>query len=148
MFKTSWSMLDSSMLTAVVRKAHFNAAHRLYNPHWSDEKNKAVFGLCTNPNWHGHNYDLEVRVVGRVDPETGYLIDLKLLNECIKTHVTERLDHRNLNVEVEEFKNLIPTVENIAMVIYNRLRPHIEQSLDLYITLWETPRNRAEYPAR
>ena len=141
-------MLDSSMLTAVVRKAHFNAAHRLYNPHWSDEKNKAVFGLCTNPNWHGHNYDLEVRVVGRVDPETGYLIDLKLLNEYIKTHVTERLDHRNLNVEVEEFKNLIPTVENIAMVIYNRLRPHIEQSLDLYITLWETPRNRAEYPAR
>lgn len=141
-------MLDSSMPTAVVRKAHFNAAHRLYNPHWSDEKNKAVFGLCTNPNWHGHNYDLEVRVVGRVDHETGYLIDLKLLNECIKTHVTERLDHRNLNVEVEEFKNLIPTVENIAMVIYNRLRPHIEQSLDLYITLWETPRNRAEYPAR
>ena len=140
-------MLDSSMLTAVVRKAHFNAAHRLYNPHWSDEKTRP-FLVCTNPNWHGHNYDLEVRVVGRVDPETGYLIDLKLLNEYIKTHVTERLDHRNLNVEVEEFKNLIPTVENIAMVIYNRLRPHIEQSLDLYITLWETPRNRAEYPAR
>lgn len=141
-------MIDSSMLTAVVRKAHFNAAHRLYNPHWSDEKNKAVFGLCTNPNWHGHNYDLEVRVVGRVDPETGYLIDLKLLKDCIKTHVTEELDHRNLNVEVEEFANLIPTVENISMVIYNRLRPHIDNSLDLYITLWETPRNRAEYPAR
>ena len=115
---------------------------------WSDEKNKAVFGLCTNPNWHGHNYDLEVRVVGRVDPETGYLIALKLLNDCIKTHVTERLDHRNLNVEVEEFADLIPTVENISMVIYNRLRPHIDSSLDLYITLWETPRNRAEYPAR
>lgn len=141
-------MIDSSMLTAVVRKAHFNAAHRLYNPHWSDEKNKAVFGLCTNPNWHGHNYDLEVRVVGRVDPETGYLIDLKLLKDCIKTHVTEKLDHRNLNVEVQEFANLIPTVENISMVIYNRLRPHIDNSLDLYITLWETPRNRAEYPAR
>ncbi|MEC8031880.1 MAG: 6-carboxytetrahydropterin synthase [Bacteroidota bacterium] len=141
-------MTDSSMLTAVVRKAHFNAAHRLYNPNWSDEKNKAIFGLCTNPNWHGHNYDLEVRVVGRVDPETVYLIDLKLLNDCIKTHVTERLDHRNLNVEVEEFADLIPTVENISMVIYNRLRPHIDSSLDLYITLWETPRNRAEYPAR
>lgn len=141
-------MTDSSMLTAVVRKAHFNAAHRLYNPNWSDEKNKAVFGLCTNPNWHGHNYDLEVRVVGKVDLDTGYLIDLKLLNDCIKIHVTERLDHRNLNVEVEEFADLIPTVENISMVIYNRLRPHIDSSLDLYITLWETPRNRAEYPAR
>ena len=141
-------MIDSSMLTAVVRKAHFNAAHRLYNPNWSDEKNEAVFGLCTNPNWHGHNYDLEVRVVGRVDPETGYLIDLKLLNDYIKTHVTEKLDHRNLNVEVEEFADLIPTVENISMVIYNRLRPHIDSSLNLYITLWETPRNRAEYPAR
>lgn len=141
-------MIDSSMRTAVVRKAHFNAAHRLYNPAWSDEKNKAVFGLCTNPNWHGHNYDLEVRVVGNVDPDTGYLIDLKLLNACIKKHVTDQLDHRNLNVEVEEFAALIPTVENISMVIYNRLRPHIDKSLDLYITLWETPRNRAEYPAR
>ena len=141
-------MIDSSMRTAVVRKAHFNAAHRLYNPAWSDEKNKAVFGLCTNPNWHGHNYDLEVRVVGNVDPDTGYLIDLKLLNDCIKKHVTDQLDHRNLNVEVEEFAALIPTVENISMVIYNRLRPYIDKSLDLYITLWETPRNRAEYPAR
>ena len=141
-------MTNPPMLTAVVRKAHFNAAHRLFNPNWTKEKNETVFGLCTHPNWHGHNYELEVRVVGKVDPDTGYLIDLKLLNNCIKERVTDKLDHRNLNVEVEEFAELIPTVENIAMVIYNRLRPHIDPSLELFITLWETPRNRAEYPAR
>lgn len=135
------------MRVAVYRRAHFNAAHRLYNPNWSDERNTEVFGLCNNPYFHGHNYELEVKIIGEVDPDTGYVYDLGKLSELIKMHVENKLDHKNLNVEVEEFKNLIPTAEHIVFVIYNLLRPHISEACELYIKLWETPRNYVEYPA-
>jgi 6-pyruvoyltetrahydropterin/6-carboxytetrahydropterin synthase len=135
------------MKTSVFRKASFNAAHRLYNPKWSDEKNDEIFGLCNNPNFHGHNYDLIVKVTGYVDAETGYVIDLKLLNDVIKEKVTDRYDHRNLNLDFEEFKTLNPTVENIARVIYELLRSEIDSELDLKVILYETPRNFVEYPA-
>jgi 6-pyruvoyltetrahydropterin/6-carboxytetrahydropterin synthase len=135
------------MKVSVFRKEHFNAAHRLYNQHWSPEKNQAVFGKCNNINYHGHNYELTVKVTGEVNPETGYVIDMKVLSDLIQTHITDKFDHRNLNLDVEEFKTLNPTAENIAIVIWNKLRPLIDSQLDLKITLYETPRNFVEYPA-
>ena len=135
------------MRISVFRKAHFNAAHRLYRPDWSDEKNEAVFGLCSNPHFHGHNYELEVKVTGEVDPETGYLIDLKWLKTLIKQHIEDKMDHKNLNLEVEEFKSLNPTAENICYVIWNVLREQLDSKYDLTIRLYETPRNYVEYPA-
>ncbi len=135
------------MRVAVFRKAHFNAAHRLYNPKWTDEKNNAVFGLCNNPNYHGHNYELEVKVIGEVNPETGYLIDLKILKEIIYEEVELKYDHKNLNLDTEEFKELNPTAEHICYVIWNNLRKRLESHLDLQVRLYETPRNFVEYPA-
>ncbi|MEZ0607223.1 6-pyruvoyl tetrahydropterin synthase family protein [Fibrella sp. WM1] len=132
---------------AVFRKEHFNAAHRLNNPNWSDEKNTRVYGKCNNPNFHGHNYELTVQVVGPIDPETGYVIDMKVLGDLIKTQVTDRFDHKNLNLDTDEFRDLNPSAENIAIVIYTILRKHIEPSLDLKIRLHETERNFVEYPA-
>jgi 6-pyruvoyltetrahydropterin/6-carboxytetrahydropterin synthase len=134
------------MKVAVFRTAHFNAAHRLFNPAWSDDKNKAVFGLCSNPNYHGHNYELEVRVAGEIDPETGMVIDLGYLRDLIKTEIEDRFDHKNLNLDTEEFKSLIPTAENICVVIFQILRAHLDSNLDLHIRLYETPRNFVEYP--
>jgi 6-pyruvoyltetrahydropterin/6-carboxytetrahydropterin synthase len=131
---------------AVIRREHFNAAHRLYNPQYSDEKNRATFGKCSLPHYHGHNYELEIKVVGEVDPETGYVIDLKVLSDLVNEVVLERFDHKNLNVDTVEFKSLNPTAENIAIVIHDLLRPHIDASLDLFIRLFETPRNFVEYP--
>lgn len=127
------------------RKAHFNAAHRLFNPKWSDEKNFEVFGKCSNPNYHGHNYELIVSLTGEIDPVTGYAYDLGKLKDLIKLHIEDAFDHKNLNIEVEEFKNLNPSVENIAVVIYNKLRVKIEEKYDLEITLYETPRNFVTY---
>ena len=131
---------------AIVRCEHFNAAHRLHNKNWSDEKNVAVFGKCNNANYHGHNYDLEVIVIGDIDTETGYVIDTKILSDLIKEKVLDRFDHKNLNLDTEEFKDLNPTAENIAIVIYNLLRPEIEAKLELKIKLYETQRNYVEYP--
>jgi 6-pyruvoyltetrahydropterin/6-carboxytetrahydropterin synthase len=136
-----------SKKTAVIRKEQFNAAHRLINPEWDDVKNREVFGKCALPNYHGHNYDLEVRVTGKPDKKTGYVMDLKELSDLIKTEIINRFDHKNLNLDTEEFKNLNPTAEHIAMVIYNLLRPHISKRKDLMIRLYETPRNYVEYPA-
>ena len=136
------------MKTAVYRKAHFNSAHRLTNPLFTDEKNDEIFGLCNNPNYHGHNYELIVRLSGEVDPETGYVYDMKLLNELIKEEILERFDHKNLNLDTLEFKNLNPTAENIARIIYELLRVKINTQLDLEITLYETPRNYVVYPAK
>ncbi len=127
------------------RKAHFNAAHRLFNPAWSDEKNATIFGKCSNPHYHGHNYDLTVSVTGEIDPVTGFVMDLSILRELIKSEIEEAFDHKNLNVEVAEFKNLNPTVENISVVIYNKLRAKIKTSLDISVTLYETPRNYVTY---
>ncbi len=127
------------------RKAHFNAAHRLYRKDWSDDKNLQIFGKCSNPKYHGHNYELTVAVIGEIDPETGYLIDLKILKEYIKTEVEEYMDHKNLNEEVEEFTTLNPTVENIAVVIWNRLRNKLASKYDIEVTLYETPRNFVIY---
>ncbi len=135
------------MRIAVFRKAHFNAAHRLHNPKWSEEKNKAVFGLCSNPHYHGHNYELEVKVTGEIDPETGFLINLDILKKLIKEHVEDRYDHKNLNIEVEEFKTLNPTAENICYMIWQNLRPHLNEKYGLAVRLYETPRNFVEYPA-
>jgi|ERR1035437_236088 6-pyruvoyltetrahydropterin/6-carboxytetrahydropterin synthase len=132
---------------AVFRKEHFNAAHRLHNPAWSDEKNFSVFGKCNNPNYHGHNYDLIVKVVGEPDPQTGYLIDLKMLSDLVKENVLQKFDHKNLNLDTAEFKDLNPTAENIAIVIYNILREKINKKFDLQIRLYETERNFVEYPA-
>ena len=133
------------MKVTVSRKAHFNAAHRLYNPEWSFEKNEAVFGKCNNPNYHGHNYQLIVSVKGTIDPDTGYVIDMKDLKELIKEHVEDSFDHRNLNLDTEEFKTLNPTAENIAVVIWNRLRPHVKPTLELKVQLHETERNFVEF---
>ncbi len=129
----------------VYRRAHFNAAHRLFNPKWYDDKNVEVFGKCSNPNYHGHNYDMIVALFGEVDPVTGFVYDLGVLRELIKKEVEDRLDHKNLNIEVAEFKTLNPTAENISIVIYNRLRPHIPAHLELEITLYETRRNFVRY---
>jgi 6-pyruvoyltetrahydropterin/6-carboxytetrahydropterin synthase len=134
------------MRVKVNRKAHFNSAHRLYNPSWTEEKNQEIFGLCNNPNFHGHNYNLIVSVTGEVDPETGYVIDMKVLKNVIAKHVTAKLDHKNLNVEVAEFKTLIPTAENIAIVCYNWLIKELPTNLDVKVTLFETERNWVEYP--
>ena len=132
---------------AVFRKESFNAAHRLFNPAWDDATNDKVFGKCALPNYHGHNYDLIVKVVGKPDKETGYVMDMKRLSDLIKKEIHERFDHKNLNLDVEEFKDLNPTAENIAVVIYKLLRPHINEELDMQIRLYETPRNFVEYPA-
>ncbi|HJW15899.1 MAG TPA: 6-carboxytetrahydropterin synthase [Flavisolibacter sp.] len=132
---------------AVVRREHFNAAHRLYRPDWPAEANTATFGKCSLPNFHGHNYELEIKVVGDINKETGFVMDLKILSDLVNDKVLEKFDHKNLNIDLEEFKNLNPTAENIAVVIYNILRPHIEPSLELFIRLFETPRNYVEYPA-
>jgi 6-pyruvoyltetrahydropterin/6-carboxytetrahydropterin synthase len=131
---------------SVFRKEHFNAAHRLNNPNWSAEKNERVFGKCNNPNYHGHNYELIVQVTGPIDPESGYVIDLKWLSTLIKSEVLEPFDHKNLNLDTKEFKSLNPTAEHIAMVIFEKLRKHINQELDLKIRLYETERNFVEYP--
>lgn len=131
---------------AVFRKESFNAAHRLFNRDWDAATNEKVFGKCALPNYHGHNYDLVVKVTGEPDKETGYVIDMKILSDLIKKEIHERLDHRNLNLDVKEFKNLNPTAENIAIVIYNILRPHIDEKLAVQVRLYETPRNFVEYP--
>ena len=135
------------MRVSVFRKEHFNAAHRLYRKDWDDQKNADVFGLCSNPLYHGHNYNLEVKVTGEIDPETGYVIDLKILKEIIHKEVLDKFDHKNLNLDTVEFKNLNPTAENIVVVIYELLRPHIAKEKDMQIRLYETPRNFVEYPA-
>lgn len=132
---------------AVYRKEHFNAAHRLYNPSWDNAKNDEVFGKCNNPNFHGHNYELIIKLVGEPNPETGYVIDLKVLSDIIRQKVIEKFDHKNLNEDCEAFKNLNPTAENIAIVIYKILRPEISTNLDLQVRLYETERNFVEYPA-
>lgn len=132
---------------AVIRREHFNAAHRLYRENWSDEKNMSTFGKCSLPHYHGHNYEMEIRVVGDVDPETGYVMDLKVLSDLVNDKVLERFDHKNLNLDTEEFKTLNPTAENIVVVIHDLLRPHIQPTFDLFIRLFETPRNFVEYPA-
>lgn len=133
------------MKVKVSRKAHFNAAHRLYHKDWDDKKNNEVFGKCNNPNFHGHNYELIVSVTGEIDRDTGFVVDMKILKDLIKSRVEDALDHKNLNLEVPEFKSLIPTAENIAVVIFNKLRPHIDASKDLEVVLYETPRNFVTY---
>ena len=131
---------------AVYRKEHFNAAHRLFNPAWDNARNDAVFGKCNNPNYHGHNYDLVVKLVGVPDPQTGYVMDLKKLSDLIEEKVLSKFDHKNLNEDVVEFKGLNPTAENIAIVIYQLLRPAISSDLYLQVRLYETERNFVEYP--
>jgi 6-pyruvoyltetrahydropterin/6-carboxytetrahydropterin synthase len=134
------------MKTAVIRKEHFNAAHRLNNPDWDEATNAQVFGKCNYPNYHGHNYDLFVKLIGEPDPGTGYVYDMKELSDLIKANVTDRFDHKNLNLDVPEFKDLNPTAENIARIIYQILRPLIDSRFELKITLYETERNFVEYP--
>jgi 6-pyruvoyltetrahydropterin/6-carboxytetrahydropterin synthase len=134
------------MKVAVFRKEHFNAAHRLNNPNWTEEKNKDVFGKCNNPNFHGHNYELVVKVTGEVDPDTGYVMDMKVLSDLIKERVLNRFDHKNLNLDTKEFANVNPTAENIAVVIFNLLRDQIDSKKELKIKLYETERNYVEYP--
>tara|TARA_B100001564_G_scaffold323082_1_gene302895 strand:+ start:3975 stop:4385 length:411 start_codon:yes stop_codon:yes gene_type:complete len=133
--------------TTVIRKEHFNSAHRLHNPNWSDEKNLSFYGKCNNPNFHGHNYDLEVMVTGEVDMESGYLIDMKVLSDIIKEEVLDAFDHKNLNLDVPDFKNLNPTAENIIVVIYKKLRKKLNPKFELKIKLYETERNIVVYPA-
>ena len=135
------------MKIAVSRKEHFNAAHRLFNTSWSNEKNDAVFGKCNNPNYHGHNYELIVTLIGEIDPETGYVFDMKVLSDLIKEHILNHFDHKNLNLDVIHFKELNPTAENIAMVIWRILRQQIDEKFELKIKLYETERNFVEYPA-
>ncbi len=135
------------MRVAVYRKEHFNSAHRLLNSSWSEEKNEQIFGKCYNPNYHGHNYDLIVKLTGEVDPETGYVMDMKILSKLIRQHIISKFDHKNLNEDTEEFRHLNPTAENIVVVIYNILRPLIDQNLDIKITLYETERNYTQFPA-
>lgn len=135
-----------SQKVAVYRKEHFNAAHRLNNPDWDEATNARVFGKCNNPHYHGHNYELIVKLTGEPDPATGYVYDLKLLSDLVKETIIDRFDHRNLNEDTVEFKNLNPTAENIVVVIYNLLRPKIDTKYDLQVRLYETPRNFVEYP--
>jgi 6-pyruvoyltetrahydropterin/6-carboxytetrahydropterin synthase len=135
-----------STRVSVFRKEHFNAAHRLFNASWDDQKNTEIFGKCALPNYHGHNYEMEVKVTGVPDPATGYVIDLKSLSDLIKREIIEKFDHKNLNLDTKEFKQLNPTAENIVVVIYNLLRPHIGDQFDLQVRLYETPRNFVEYP--
>lgn len=136
------------MQVTINRKAHFNAAHRLYNPRWSDEKNDAVFGKCNNPNFHGHNYELVLSVTGTPDEETVYVMDIKDLKAIIKEEVEERYDHKNLNLDTDDFKHLNPTAENIAVVIWNRVRARLRSDLKLKVTLYETERNFVEYSGK
>ena len=135
------------MKVSISRKEHFNAAHRLSNPAWSDGKNREVFGKCSYPNYHGHNYDLIVTLTGEPNPETGYVYDMKNLSDIIRENITQRFDHKNLNLDVPHFENLNPTAENIVIVIWNILRPLIDLSFELKIRLYETERNCVEYPA-
>ena len=135
-----------SKKVAVFRKEHFNAAHRLFNPDWNDAKNEKIFGKCALPNYHGHNYELEVKVVGEPDAKTGYVMDMKSLSDLIKREIHSRFDHKNLNLDTKEFKGLNPTAENIVIVIYDLLRPHIDASMEMQVRLYETPRNFVEYP--
>lgn len=132
---------------SVYRREHFNAAHRLNNAAWDEAKNEKIFGKCNNPSYHGHNYEITVKVTGVPNAETGFVIDLKMLSDIINENVLERFDHKNLNLDVKEFAELNPTAENIVIVIYNILRPKIDKDLDLQVRLYETPRNFAEYPA-
>ena len=136
------------MKVKVSRKAHFNAAHRLYRKDWTFEKNDEIFGKCNNPNFHGHNYELIVSVTGEIDQETGYVIDMKVLKDIIKEEIEDAFDHKNLNVEVPEFKDLNPTAENIVVVIYNKIKTKLSADLDLEITLFETPRNFVTYSGK
>jgi 6-pyruvoyltetrahydropterin/6-carboxytetrahydropterin synthase len=135
------------MKVKVSRKEHFNAAHRLFNENWSSEKNDQVFGKCNNPNYHGHNYELIVSLTGEPDPATGYVFDMKVLSDLIKENILLKFDHRNLNLDIEYFKTLNPTAENIAVIIWRILRQKIDTKLELKITLYETERNFVEYPA-
>jgi 6-pyruvoyltetrahydropterin/6-carboxytetrahydropterin synthase len=134
------------MKVKVSRKEHFNAAHRLFNPGWADEKNEKVFGKCSNPNYHGHNYELIVSLIGEPDPETGYVFDMKLLSDLVRENVLRKFDHKNLNLDTEFFKDLNPTAENIAVIIWRILRQKIDNKFELKITLYETERNFVEYP--
>ena len=134
------------MKVSVFRKEHFNAAHRLYRKDWDDKKNEEVFGLCSNPFYHGHNYNLEVKVSGEVDPATGYVIDLKIVKDIIREEVLEKFDHKNLNEDTEEFKEVNPTAENIAIVIYDKIRAQLDPRFDVQVRLYETERNFVEYP--
>ena len=134
--------------TAIYRKEHFNAAHRLFVPGWTDEQNLAQFGKCSNPHYHGHNYELVVKVTGTTDPVTGYVINLSDLSSIIQKHVLAKFDHKNLNLDTREFAELNPTAENIVYVIYEILRKHLDASLDLQVRLYETERNFVEYPAK
>lgn len=133
------------MIVTLSRKFSFNAAHRLHNKYWTDEKNAAIFGKCNNPNYHGHNYELIVKLRGTVDPATGYVMDIKLLKEIVERAVIDRFDHRNLNLDVAEFKELNPTAENISYVIYQLLRRLIDKDKKIIIVLYETERNNVEY---
>ncbi len=133
------------MKVTVCRKEHFNAAHRLHNPSWSDEQNQAVFGSCNNPNFHGHNYNLTVKLTGTVDPDTGYVYDMKKLSDLLKNEILNRFDHKNLNLDTAEFKTLNPTAENIAIVIWDILRKQIDEEYEPAVTLYETERNFVEY---
>lgn len=135
-----------SQKVAVIRRAHFNAAHKLWNPNWDTATNKVIFGLCANEHFHGHNYQLEVKVIGEINPDTGYVIDLKIVKDIIKTEVEDRFDHKNLNLDTEEFKNLNPTAENIIVVIFNLIRAKLDSKFDLQLKLWETEKNIVEYP--
>lgn len=133
---------------AVYRREHFNAAHRLHNPDWDEATNDRVFGKCNNPHYHGHNYELEIKLVAEPDPETGYVMDLKILSDLVEECILNKFDHKNLNEDTEEFKNLNPTAENICVVIYDILRKRIDQKFDLQVRLYETPRNFVEYPVK
>lgn len=135
------------MKVALFRKGHFNAAHKLYVDDWSEEKNKETFGKCANPNFHGHNYDLEIKVVGDVDPVTGMVMDLKELKQIIKEEVEDRFDHKNLNLDCEEFEDMMPSAENMAIVIHGILSQRLGDHLDVTVRLYETARNYVEYPA-
>lgn len=136
------------MIVTVSRKAHFNSAHRLYRKDWSMEKNNLVFGKCNNPNYHGHNYELIVSVTGEIDQETGFVMDVKILSDLIKEHIENAFDHKNLNLDVPDFLELNPTAENIAVVIWNKLRIHIKETLQLEVILYETPRNFVTYKGK
>ena len=138
--------MEMSKRVAVIRREHFNAAHRLYRPEWDEATNNNVFGKCALPNYHGHNYELEVKIIGEPDSKTGFVIDLKMVSDLIKREIIERFDHKNLNLDTLEFKKLNPTAENIAIVIYDLLRPHIDSKMDVQVRLYETPRNFVEYP--
>jgi 6-pyruvoyltetrahydropterin/6-carboxytetrahydropterin synthase len=147
--KLPWNQLliinQNDMKVTVCRKSYFNAAHRIFNPAWDDRKNTEVFGLCSLPNYHGHNYDLIVKLTGDVDPETGYVFDMKLLKEIIEEHIVKRFDHKNLNLDVDDFISVIPSAENIAIVIWNILRVKIDRAYAMQVILYETERNFVEY---